>query len=131
MDCSVGPYSKDIQGPDHVCFGAGELEISFRRTVKVSDNQNASDMPPDLGAFPVYPVAWFGKVPNAMRQKGGVFIPMHSEERLFSCLLTQVADTREQKPKPCQYISKRSTPLRFLSTSEASTQSLVPQKRNA
>lgn len=97
MDCSVGPYNKDIQGPDHVCFGDGELEISFRRTVKVSDNQNASDLPPDLGAFPVYPVSNFGKVPNAMRQKGGVFIPMHSEETQFtsSCLPTQAADPRE------------------------------------
>lgn len=92
---TIHTYNKDIQGPDHACFGDGELEISFRRTVKVSDNQNASDMPPDLGAFPVYPVACCGKVPDAMRQKGGVFIPMHSEETLFSYLMTQAADTRE------------------------------------
>ncbi len=84
MNCAVGPVNKDIRGPDHVSFGDGQLEISFHRTVKVSDNQIASDMPPDLGAFPVYPASCFGKVPSAVRKKGGVFIPMHGKHKLLS-----------------------------------------------
>jgi hypothetical protein len=29
------------------------LSISFRRTVRVADNNKANDLPPDLGPFPV------------------------------------------------------------------------------
>ena len=30
------------------------LTISFKRTVRVADNDEENDLPPDLGSFPIY-----------------------------------------------------------------------------
>ena len=55
-----------------------DLKISFRRTIRVPDNHQASELPPDLGAFPLKSVnKHMGKMCASMAAKGGLFFPMH------------------------------------------------------
>jgi hypothetical protein len=57
-----------------------DLEISFRRTVRVPDNHQISHLPPDLGTFPLKPVSnHFETLPTEMVAKGGLFFPMYRE----------------------------------------------------
>ncbi len=65
------------------------LKIQFRRTIRVPDVQNgASELPPSMGHFPLYPVAAYAeKLPKAMATRGGVFFPMYRKWLLW------VADT--------------------------------------
>ena len=54
------------------------IDISFRRTVRVADGQDTSQLPPDMGKFPLYAVSAFQKqLPQTMAEKGGVFFPMY------------------------------------------------------
>lgn len=54
------------------------LDISFRRTFRVPDNKKSYELPPDLGAFPIYNVDDFtSKLPESIAVKGGVFIPIY------------------------------------------------------
>lgn len=53
------------------------LEICFERTVRVSDNGTTNELPPDLGEFPVFETSAFKDLPQAMKAKGGYFIPMY------------------------------------------------------
>jgi hypothetical protein len=57
----------------------GFLDISFRRTIRVADNEGATYLPPDLGPFPIHPVAKFDRLPTAVKEKGGLFLPIHGE----------------------------------------------------
>ena len=60
--------------------GRHELSVSFRRTIRVPDNQRASHLPPDLGKFPLSKVSDYEKVlPAAIVMKGGLLFPMHCE----------------------------------------------------
>jgi hypothetical protein len=60
--------------------GPEQLKISFRRTVRVPDNADRSELPPDLGAFPLYKVNDYAKtLPAGIVAKGGVFMPMYSK----------------------------------------------------
>lgn len=53
------------------------LSISFKRTVRVADNGDTNDLPPDLGAFPVYQSSKYaGRLPDHLSRKGGFFIPV-------------------------------------------------------
>jgi hypothetical protein len=55
-----------------------DLHISFRRTVRVPDNDQTSKLPPDLGAFPLKAVSDYkNKMCNSMAAKGGLFFPMY------------------------------------------------------
>jgi hypothetical protein len=55
-----------------------DLRISFRRTVRVPDNNQTSKLPPDLGAFPLKAVSDHKSKMNAsMTAKGGLFFPMY------------------------------------------------------
>ena len=46
------------------------LSISFRRTIRVADNDETNDLPPDLGPFPVYNTkAYKGTLPRDMSGK--------------------------------------------------------------
>jgi hypothetical protein len=55
-----------------------DLKIFFKRTIRVPDNQQNSDLPPDLGKFPLKKVSDFAdKLPESMASKGGLFFPMH------------------------------------------------------
>lgn len=60
------------------------LEISFKRTIRVPDNQALSQLPPDLGSFPLYKVQNYAhRLPQSVVDKGGVFIPMHQREAMW------------------------------------------------
>ena len=60
--------------------GFSTLGISFRRTVRVPDNYDKYQLPPDYGPFPLYSVKAFeDDVSVGMKRKGGVFFPMHSK----------------------------------------------------
>ena len=77
-ESSVHRKAKDIievKGPP------GEvLKISFQRTIRVPDGKGVSELPPSMGAFPLYSVANFEeKLPTAQPVKGGLFLPMYCE----------------------------------------------------
>lgn len=60
--------------------GGAYLNISFRRTVRVPDNDQDYELPPDLGSFPIYNVQdYASKLPASVVKKGGVFIPIYRE----------------------------------------------------
>jgi hypothetical protein len=62
--------------------------ISFQRTLRIPDDGREYPLPPGLGEFPVFPVDRFAdRVPDAWRQRGGVFIPMHQREALWISFL--------------------------------------------
>lgn len=59
-------------------YKSDALHISFQRTVRVPDNAETSELPPGLGAFPLYSVSAYQQgVPKAMVDQGGVFFPMY------------------------------------------------------
>ncbi|KAF2805015.1 ubiquitin-domain-containing protein [Mytilinidion resinicola] len=69
-----------------------DLEISFRRTIRVLDNKQTSNLPPDLGAFPLYPVSKYAKtLPADMTSKGGVFLPMYHKSKHAAQIATPFA----------------------------------------
>jgi hypothetical protein len=56
----------------------GDLKISFRRTVRVPDTEQANYLPPNLGTFPLKAVSQHAQhLPSRMVAKGGVFFPMY------------------------------------------------------
>lgn len=60
--------------------GDDELKISLCRTIRVADNFDASNLPPDVGRFPLFSVAEFEEtMPQHMVEKGGLFFPMYRE----------------------------------------------------
>lgn len=62
-----------------------DLQISFRRTIRVSDNHQVSLLPPDLGEFPLKAVSQHAdKMRPEMSAKGGLFFPMYRKSP--SCL---------------------------------------------
>jgi hypothetical protein len=57
-----------------------DLQISFKRTIRVPDNQKNSDLPPDLGSFPLKKISDYAdKLPESMASKDGLFFPMYRE----------------------------------------------------
>jgi hypothetical protein len=65
---------------------ANSLQVSFQRTIRVSDNNNTTNMlPPSLGSFPLFESSAHKSLPSAMRAKGGYFFPMH--RKWFLCYL--------------------------------------------
>ncbi|GKU05510.1 integral membrane protein [Fusarium langsethiae] len=67
-----------------------DLEISFKRTVRVPDNKHANSLPPDMGEFPLFKVDDYAKnLPMNIAQKGGLLFPMYQREALwigFKCI---------------------------------------------
>jgi hypothetical protein len=54
------------------------MVISLRRTIRVPDNGQVYELPPDMGAFPIYNIEQYeSKLPANLAKKGGVFIPMY------------------------------------------------------
>jgi hypothetical protein len=54
------------------------LEISLRRTIRVPDNGESYDLPPDCGALPLYSVNEFkDKLPAEMVAKGRCFTAIY------------------------------------------------------
>ncbi len=72
MDTKVGD-AIGVKGP------LGEsLKISFQRTIRVPDSDHNSELPPDMGIFPLYSVAKYkNNLPADMALKGGLFLPMY------------------------------------------------------
>ncbi|KAK3377973.1 hypothetical protein B0H63DRAFT_478477 [Podospora didyma] len=61
-----------------------DLTISFRRTIRVPDNEHVSELPPDLGPFPLFRVKDFVKsLPSEMVAKGGLLFPMYDRESMW------------------------------------------------
>lgn len=60
------------------------LAISLHRTIRVPDNQHISELPPDLGQFPLREVSHksIKNMPSEMVAKGGLFMPMYRESTL-------------------------------------------------
>ncbi|KAF2801712.1 uncharacterized protein BDZ99DRAFT_455844 [Mytilinidion resinicola] len=67
-----------------------DLQIAFKRTVRVPDNDNSSALPPGLGNFPLFEVRNYAKsFPTNMTVKGGLFLPMYQREALWIRLRSQ------------------------------------------
>ena len=75
----------EVQNVIEVTGPVGEkLKISFQRTIRVPDYDGDSELPPGMGAFPLYDVADYKiKLPNAMSVKEGLFFPMYREYLFF------------------------------------------------
>jgi hypothetical protein len=55
-----------------------DLTITFKRTVRVPDNDESTALPPDMGSFPLFKVDDYAEsLPVNMAQKGGLFLPMY------------------------------------------------------
>ena len=70
---------------NELLIGEGDLEISFRRTVRVPAHEvdgKPSHLPPGMGRFPLYNVAEFSNFPRQMIEKGGVFMPMYRKSSI-------------------------------------------------
>ncbi|KAK5199828.1 hypothetical protein LTR47_001715 [Exophiala xenobiotica] len=80
-DCRVrGDHVVEIQRQN----GVEEMDISFKRTVRVPDNCDHSKLPPDLGNFPLFKTKDYGHaLPASMVAKGGLSMPMHSREAMW------------------------------------------------
>lgn len=75
-----GPLHTELKH-SHVLIN-NDLEISFRRTIRVPDNNQTSNLPPDLGAFPLKPISkYVGKVTPDMAAKGGLLLPMYRKSK--------------------------------------------------
>ncbi|KAF7876494.1 hypothetical protein EAF04_001584 [Stromatinia cepivora] len=62
----------------------GHIEISFHRTIRVPDDCNTHQLPPDLGNFPIFSIDEHAeKLPVDLVRKGGVFIPIFQREALW------------------------------------------------
>ena len=75
-------YNCRVRG-DHVVEihrqnGVEEMDISFKRTVRVPDSCDTFKLPPDLGNLPLFKTKDYAHaLPASMVAKGGLFMPMH------------------------------------------------------
>ncbi|KKY16312.1 putative integral membrane protein [Diplodia seriata] len=64
-----------------LCFqGQSALKIQFMRTLRVSDNDKVSNLPPGFGSFPLFRV---DNYPDAFPSEKGYFLPMHQREAMW------------------------------------------------
>ncbi|KAK6517335.1 hypothetical protein TWF281_003992 [Arthrobotrys megalospora] len=72
------PMSLRLESKNQVIRVDHNLEISFRRTIRVPDNQQVNNLPPDLGALTLTNVSHVAsRLPDSMRVKAGLLLPMH------------------------------------------------------
>lgn len=90
MNCTLGLSSnEEHRWPDTILIRDGDLKISFRRTIRVPNQDDSSTLlPPDLGGFPLFPVDKgycddLLELPERLRAKGGILFPMHAREALW------------------------------------------------
>ncbi|KAK6519047.1 hypothetical protein TWF281_003736 [Arthrobotrys megalospora] len=87
----------------------GRLEITFRRTVKVPDNDQTSHLPPDLGEMELVNVNKFAStLPDAMAAKGGLLMSMHDNEA------TWIKFGIKDRPDPMPFPSQRRYAIKVL-----------------
>jgi len=61
-----------------------KLYVTFKRTLRIPDNESAYSLPPGLGDFPLRLVDDFGeKVPDKWLERGGVMLPMYQSEAMW------------------------------------------------
>lgn len=60
-----------------------QLEIIFHRTVRVSDNGAANNLPPTLGRFPVYAATDAKQLEVMQKGSGTFFLPMYQREAMW------------------------------------------------
>jgi hypothetical protein len=73
------PLKCVVEDDEEICVNE-DLHISFRRTIRVPDNQQTSFLPPNLGGFPLKAISQYvDKLPGDMVTKGGLFFPMYRE----------------------------------------------------
>ncbi|KAM0248958.1 hypothetical protein ACHAP5_003167 [Fusarium lateritium] len=61
-----------------------DLIITFKRTIRVPDNDESTALPPDMGSLPLFKVDDYADtLPVNMAQKGGLFLPMYQREALW------------------------------------------------
>ena len=75
--------------PDAKC------RIQFQRTMRIPDNDQTHYLPPGLGDFPLHHIDDFAAIPNAWKDRGGVFFPMYQSE---ACLLYTSPSPRDDCP---------------------------------
>lgn len=60
------------------------MGISFHRTLRLPEDDRSYPLPPGLGRFPLYRVSAYAKrLPQAITDTGGAFIPMYQCEALW------------------------------------------------
>ncbi|KAG1845170.1 hypothetical protein F4604DRAFT_1819630 [Suillus subluteus] len=78
------PHRGNECSADRLSIDCGSLGISFRRTVRVPETGQPNNLPPGLGAFPLYNVSEFSHVlPQDMVEKGGLFFAMYQREAMW------------------------------------------------
>lgn len=80
LQCKLQGANKTTKAHDSICVSDRftQLDITFQRTIRFGGGNDASALPPGLGAFPLYPVSAFDKqLPQEMVAKGGLFLPMY------------------------------------------------------
>ncbi|OAX37000.1 hypothetical protein K503DRAFT_783946 [Rhizopogon vinicolor AM-OR11-026] len=84
------PLSADLPRHGNGCsasmlsIDSGSLTISFQRTIRVPETEGMNNLPPGLGAFPLYNVAEFAHtLPQDMVEKGGLFFAMYQREAMW------------------------------------------------
>ena len=61
-----------------------ELKIMFQRTLRIPDDGKVYELPPGMGAFPLFQVDDFAeKVPSSWVEHGGVMLPMYQSEAMW------------------------------------------------
>jgi hypothetical protein len=63
---------------------AKDLLISFQRTIRVPEGKHSSNLPPGLGAFPLFNIQPFShQLPISMVSQGGLFFPIYRKNHLL------------------------------------------------
>ena len=60
-----------------------KCRIQFHRTMRIPDNDQTHYLPPGLGDFPLHHIDDFAAIPNAWKERGGVFFPMYQSEAMW------------------------------------------------
>ena len=58
-------------------------EISFKRTLRIPDDNKSYSLPPALGDFPLHHVDDYSALPEIYQKRGGVFFPMFQSEAMW------------------------------------------------
>ncbi|KAI0381386.1 hypothetical protein F5Y04DRAFT_288960 [Hypomontagnella monticulosa] len=65
-------------------FKPQALSIEFIRTTRVPDNDFESELPPNMGKFPLFKIRDYAhRLPPEMVAKGGVFFPVYRKEAMW------------------------------------------------
>lgn len=57
--------------------------ISFKRTLRIPDDNQRYSLPPSLGNFPLHHVDDFSNLPENYVKRGGIFFPMYQSEAMW------------------------------------------------